>query len=66
MFAKKKGIVLSFDLLMSHPSRCEVTAHCGFDLLFPMINDVEKIRFFTLRISWLSMISSIVPGPSLP
>ena len=58
--------LLSFDLSISHPSRCEVIAHCGFWLAFPLWLMIEKTQFFTLRISWLSMISSIVPGPSLP
>lgn len=37
----------------SHPSGCEVLSHGGFDLHFPMTNDVEQV-FMCLMAIYIS------------
>ena len=42
--------VISYIFNNSHPHRCGVTAHCGFDLHFLMISDVEHLFMYLLII----------------
>ena len=38
----------------SHPNRCDVIAHCGVHLLFPMISDVEHLFIYLMAICMFS------------
>ena len=38
-----------------HSDRCEVTSHCGFDLHFSMISDVQHLFMFLLAMCQSSL-----------